>query len=237
MCEQCLTEMLSVYSEEKNGQGVYIGIARQQYYDDYEPGDVMIGVCNGPDMVFRLDLFTEEQWKLDIYDDEFHEHLENGWLWDVYTQYNPWFQLPHKTTRLTKHFGHPPKTSHHFFSSWIMVSVAQIFKQCGIPLAKQERLEWARQFGKHVSHLWHRRASYYGRPELGVKYHTYDWHYYRATGEVDEGGWPVSEIVGGTWSSDEPVPDELKPKSDDDFDVSGMMSEKDQGHLSKYVVK
>ena len=233
VCEQCLTEMLSVYSEERNGQGVYIGIARQQYFDDYGAGDVMVGVCNGPDMVFRLDLFTAHQWETNTYDgDDFHEHRENGWLWDTCTQYNPWFEIPSKTLRLSRHFGRPPEN--HFFVSWIMVSVARIFEQRGIPLDKQERLKWARQFGSHVNHLWHRGASYYGRPELGARYHTYDWHYYRPTGEVNERGWPESEMVEGIWFSDEPVPDKLKPKSDEEFEAPEMLSEDDQGPPYKY---
>lgn len=208
MCEQCLTEMLSVYSQTKNEQDLYIGIARKDYFDSYAPGDVMIGVCNGPDIVLKDDLFSLEEWNLIDVDeqawelrdanedhpaDRFNES-EPFWAPEIFC----WGSIPEYALRIHRHFGEKPE-NFGFWPAWVVVNTASIFERMGIPLGKKERLEWASQFSKRVDHVDVERSE-----DNTEKFFITSYHSLNEDGE----SWDFKEIK---WKSTEAIPEELKP--------------------------
>lgn len=164
MCEQCTTEMLSIYSETKGQSHVYIGIARVEW-GPYEPGDIMIGECNSPDIMLTDDLFTEDEWNLVDTDEEAYERRseqedhpvdrflqdDDATIWCSDAQSWPDSIIPMTVLRFTDHFGAPDVSVFGYsWSAWVVVKVAEYLQTVGIPLNKEGRRDFALQFSPRV---------------------------------------------------------------------------------------
>lgn len=87
MCEQCLTEAVSVsYHREpwyrralnrmtgREPVFYYIAIATKEF-DTFEAGDVLIGQINNPDMILSDDLFDLEEWTAEDEDETVFDEI------------------------------------------------------------------------------------------------------------------------------------------------------------------
>lgn len=189
MCEQCGTEMLCVYSETKNDTHLYIGIVRKEW-GTFEPGDIMVGDSQTPDVHFDDDLFDMDEWMLidrdpDKWEAIQKEHGDDHLASDRFMfkrdepfWYNVegfhWSCFATAAIRLDRHFG-PQPDDFGAWHAWPIVSVAEIFKERGIPLDKKGRAEWATRFDESVDYVSFTGMSEDGKRVYEIKQHVFDY--------------------------------------------------------------
>lgn len=180
MCDQCVTNMLSVYHSDLPGkedmyQSFYIGIARESYIDDYEPGDIMIGRVNDPDMIIRQELFSREMWEKaqEIGEDTEKEKKRTEALGEDYsytdldqsplpsdrfvygedegnifnTSFHQWWKLvPRVVKQFEEAFGPAPEIFSSMWTAYVVAETYRVFEESGIPKTPEGRKEWAQKF-------------------------------------------------------------------------------------------
>lgn len=210
MCEQCGTEMLLVYGEERNGVHLYVGIARADW-GRFDPGDVMVGYGPAPDVVLKDDLFTLEEWNLIDEDEEawealVEEHGDDYRAADRFMDMDPywygedqfhWSSFAEAAIRLDRHFGPRPEGFGNW-TAWPVVNVARLFVEAGIPLSKMGRRNWALQFSKDVDSVLAKEG------QDGIRIYEIFQYFLDETGEADsETEWKGRTIQ---WKENEPLP-------------------------------
>lgn len=160
MCEQCLVEMLTLYSENKSGSHLYVGIARKDWDPDILEGEILIGQSNGPDILIREDLFSLQDWKFSNWEEDdddnpiwkFVEGLEDNTILVPKLLENPnW--IPNAVINVHNHFGSPPEDFGSNWAVWVVVKVAKILEDLGIPLDLEGRKEWALQIPPKIDRI------------------------------------------------------------------------------------
>ena len=159
MCEQCLTEMLTLqfsgkYNEDRPAHNFYIGIARTDS-GVYQAGDIMVGRWNDPDIRYRYDLFTTEQCLVYLSDDQELPASPVGQFFSAPKNFSI-FGTPHHLVipgvvmDFCRRFGYPHPDINKF-PLHVLATVGDLFVAAGVPTSAAERRSWAVQIPNKIA--------------------------------------------------------------------------------------